>query len=51
MFDSIFSQGSTANKLSGDRIKKPARPNIEDVPDELMAEGSAKIGQKVDLPD
>ena len=26
--------------------KSQAKPNIDDIPEELLAEGSAKIGQK-----
>lgn len=45
-FDQIFSMGPTANKLKNPR-PVPKKSPLEDFPAELLAEGSARIGEKV----
>jgi hypothetical protein len=41
--------GQTVNKLKKPIQRAPKKSPLEDFPDELLAEGSAKIGQKVTI--
>lgn len=43
--------GQETNKLKNPIRKAPKKSALEDVPDHLLAEGSAKIGEKVAIND
>lgn len=50
-FEQIFSMGQTANKLKNPIARAPKKSALDDIPEHLLAEGSARIGQKITIND